>query len=189
MSQDLLLDSLRRRIRAVHSMYYEAVDTMELWQVNHVERDGTLPIAFSLFHLVNLIDSTFEMIAGVAPIWGNSWQRRVQVAIPDHGKERTVGEMTRQRIGDLAAFDAYQRAVFTRTETWLDALPPDHLKQVLFTRPFPPLVAQTFSARVAGEPGITVLDAVECWIYQHALRHMGEIEHARSFVGLTGLTS
>jgi hypothetical protein len=33
------------------------------------------------------------------------------------------------------------------------------------------------------------LDAVECWIYQHALRHMGEIEHARGLVGLHGMTS
>jgi hypothetical protein len=42
---------------------------------------------------------------------------------------------------------------------------------------------------VAGEAGITVLDAAECWIYQHGLRHMGEIEHARGLVGLTGMTS
>jgi hypothetical protein len=53
----------------------------------------------------------------------------------------------------------------------------------------PPQVASTFSARVAGEQGITVLDAVECWMYQHALRHMGEIELARGLVGLGGMTS
>ena len=43
--------------------------------------------------------------------------------------------------------------------------------------------------RVAGDVGITVLDAVECWIYQHGLRHMGEIELARGLVGLGGMTS
>jgi len=42
---------------------------------------------------------------------------------------------------------------------------------------------------VAGEPGITRLDALECWIYQHGLRHMGEIEHGRALVGLEGMTS
>jgi hypothetical protein len=51
------------------------------------------------------------------------------------------------------------------------------------------VVADTFSARVAGEQGITVLDALECWIYQHGLRHMGEIELARGLVGLGGMTS
>jgi hypothetical protein len=50
-------------------------------------------------------------------------------------------------------------------------------------------VVNTFSARVAGEDGITVLDAVECWIYQHGLRHMGEIELARGLVGLGGMTT
>ena len=34
--------------------------------------------------------------------------------------------------------------------------------------------------------GITLLDAAECWIYQHGLRHMGEIELARGLVGLGG---
>jgi len=46
-----------------------------------------------------------------------------------------------------------------------------------------------FSARVGGTQGISRSDALECWIYQHALRHMGEIEHARALVGLTGMTS
>ena len=35
----------------------------------------------------------------------------------------------------------------------------------------------------------TLLDATECWIYQHGLRHMGEIELARGLVGLGGMTS
>jgi hypothetical protein len=50
-------------------------------------------------------------------------------------------------------------------------------------------VASTYSARVAGPDGVTLLDAAECWIYQHGLRHMGEIELARGLVGLQGMTS
>ena len=42
---------------------------------------------------------------------------------------------------------------------------------------------------VAGEEGVTVLDAIECWWYQHGMRHMGEIELARGLVGLGGMTS
>jgi hypothetical protein len=34
-----------------------------------------------------------------------------------------------------------------------------------------------------------LLEATECWIYQHGLRHMGEIELARGLVGLAGMTS
>lgn len=186
---DLLLDSLRRRMRAMHSLYYDAVATMDLDHVNHFEREGVLPIAFCLFHYTNMQDASFMAISGQAPIWDDEWQGRVKMAINDHGKERPVSDMIHQRIGDYEAFTEYQRTVFDRTEAWLADLDPGELDRVIVPRPFPPVVADTYSARVAGEDGITVLDAVECWIYQHGLRHMGEIELARGLVGLGGMTS
>ncbi|HEU5084977.1 MAG TPA: hypothetical protein VFU14_16670 [Acidimicrobiales bacterium] len=80
-------------------------------------------------------------------------------------------------------------AVFERTERGIDELDPASLGDLVVGRPFPPQVASTYSARVAGDEGITRLDAIECWVYQHGLRHMGEIEHARALVGLGGMTS
>ena len=141
---DLILDSLQRRMRAMHSLYYQAVDTMELEHVNHFEREGVLPIAFSLFHYTNMEDVSFMVITGEMPVWNDEWQQRAQIAVNDHGKHRTVAEMIDQRIGDYDGFKGYQRAV---------------------------------------------LDAAECWLYQHGLRHMGEIELARGLVGLGGMTS
>ncbi len=70
-----------------------------------------------------------------------------------------------------------------------NALDPAELDRLVVARPFPPMIASTYSARVAGPEGITLLDAAECWIYQHGLRHMGEIELARGLVGLGGMTS
>ena len=61
--------------------------------------------------------------------------------------------------------------------------------RVLVAKPYPPVIASTYSARCAGPAGITVLDGFECWLYQHGLRHMGEIELARGLVGLGGMTS
>ena len=185
----LLLDSLRRRMRAMHSLYYQAVDSMGLEHVNHFERDGVLPIAFSLFHYTNMQDASFFLLTGMPPIWDDAWQAKVAMSIDDHGKERTVGEMGGQRIGDYDAFKAYQRAVFDRTEAHLETLPVAELRRVMFAHPLPPRLAETFSARVAGPAGITVLDGFECWLYQHGLRHMGEIELARGLVGLGGMTS
>jgi hypothetical protein len=176
-------------MRALHSLYYDAVATMDLDQVNHFEREGVVPIAFSLFHLVNMMDASFMLMTGVPPIWDESWEARVKPAIADHGKHRTVAEMVHQRIGDYGAFREYMDAVFNRTEAWLDALDPEELGRVVIGRPLPPQVATTYSARVAGPEGITLLDATECWIYQHGLRHMGEIELARGLVGLQGMTS
>ena len=186
---ELILDSLQRRMRAMHSLYYDAVETMELDAVNHFEREGVMPIAFSLFHYTNMEDASFMLITGTAPVWDDDWQAKVQVAINDHGKHRTTEEMVHQRIGDYDAFKLYQRAVFDRTEAWLDDLDPAIFTKVLVARPLPPQLASTYSARVAGPEGITVLDATECWLYQHGLRHMGEIELARGLVGLGGMTS
>lgn len=186
---ELILDSLRRRMRAMHSLYYDAVATMTVDHVNHVAGERVLPIAFSLFHYTNMEDATFMVLAGEAPIWGPEWQARVQMAIDDHGKERTVEEMMGQRVGDYDALCEYQRQVFGRTEAWLDTLEPDALTELLVPRPLPDVVANTYSARVAGPDGITRLDGIECWMYQHGLRHMGEIELNRGFVGLGGMTS
>ena len=186
---DLVLDSLQRRMRTMHGLYYQATGSMTLEQVNHFEREGVLPIAFSLFHYTNMEDASFLLITGIPPVWDAAWQAEVQMAIDDHGKHRTVDEMIHQRIGDYDAFCEYQRTVFDRTEAWLAEVDPTIFTNVLIPRPFPPQVASTYSARVAGDDGITVLDGLECWLYQHGLRHMGEIEHARGLVGLTGMTS
>jgi hypothetical protein len=185
----LILDSLRRRMRAMHSLWYDAVATMDVDQVNHVEREPVLPIAFSLFHLAQIEDGSILVLGGPPPVWSDEWGERIGLTIHDHGKHKTVDEMVHQRIGDYDAFREYQRLVFDKTEAYLDSLSPDDLAEVVVARPFPPQIASTFSARVAGEAGITRLDGIECWIYQHGLRHMGEIEHARALVGLEGMTS
>jgi hypothetical protein len=185
----LVLDSLKRRMRALHSLYTDALATMDIDQVNHFEREGVVPIAFSLFHIANMIDASFLLMTGTPPIWDDDWETRVRPAIPDHGKHRSVEEMVHQRIGDYEAFGEYLHAVFDRVEAWLDGLDPEELTRVVITRPFPEQIASTYSARVAGPEGITLLDAAECWIYQHGLRHMGEIELACGLVGLHGMTS
>lgn len=186
---NLIQDSLLRRMRTMHSLYYQAVDTMELHHVNHFEREGVLPIAFSLFHYTNMQDATFMGISGELPIWNDDWQARVQMTINDHGKERPVSDMIHQRIGDFEAFKEYQRAVFGRTEAYIECMDPAEFERVIVAPPYPPQIASTYSAMCAGPQGITVLDAFECWHYQHGLRHMGEIELARGLVGLGGMTS
>jgi hypothetical protein len=186
---ELLVDSLRRRMRTMHSLYYQAVGSMDLGQVNHFEREGVLPIAFSLFHYTNMEDASFMVLTGVAPIWDDAWQARVAMQVANHGKEKSVAEMEHQRIGDYVAFQEYQREVFDRTESYLESVPVERLSELLIPRPFPDQIASTYSARCAGPAGILVLDGFECWLYQHGLRHMGEIELARGLVGLGGMTS
>jgi hypothetical protein len=188
-NEQLILDSLRRRMRAMHSLWEDALATMSLEHINHVEREPVLPIAFSLFHFVQIEDGSATMLGAGPMVYDDGWAERIGLEITDHGKHRSVDEMVHQRIGDYDGFKAYMDAVFAKTESWLAALDPAALAEVVVERPFPPQIATTYSARVAGEAGITRLDATECWIYQHGLRHMGEIEHARALVGLQGMTS
>ena len=137
-SLDLVQDSLLRRMRTMHGLYYQAVGSMELEHVNHFERAGVLPIAFSLFHYTNMHDGAFMMLSGQLPIWDEDWQARVQMAIDDAGKERPVSDMIHQRIGDYDAFKEYQRTVFDRTEAHIAALDPADFQRVLVAPPFPP---------------------------------------------------
>jgi len=185
----LILDSLRRRMRAMHSLWEEAVATMDAGQVNYVERDPVLPIAFSLFHFTQIEDGSASILGAGPVVYDDGWEQRLGLVVADNGKDKTVTEMMAQRIGDYAAFAEYQRSVFAKTESWLATLDAGVLADVVVARPFPPQLASTFSARVAGPAGITRLDATECWIYQHGLRHLGEVEHARALVGLGGMTS
>jgi len=182
-------DSLHRRVVAMHSLWRDARESMNADAVNHVERDLVLPIAFSLFHQTRMEDDCAAILGGPAITYNPDWSQRIGPGVDDHGKERTVEEMMAQRLNDYDAFIDYQRTVFAETEDWLANLDPDLLSELVIARPLPDQIASTFSARVAGPEGLTRLDAIECWIYQHGLRHMGEIEHARALVGLGGMTS
>ncbi len=181
-------DSLSRRLRAVHHLYREACATMSLAQVNAVAAPTTLPIAFSLVHQLLIEDVSRALCGGPAPLCVPATLEPLGLEIPDHGKERSVEEMMAQRIGDYDAFRELQATVFVATEDYVAAVALTALDEVLVAAPYPERLATTFSALVGAERGITRSDALECWIYQHALRHLGEIEHARSLVGLGGMT-
>lgn len=173
----------------MHSLYHDACATMTLEQINHVAHDGVLPIAFSLVHQVLIEDGSLLFAGGTPSKFDDHWKARLQLSISDHGKARTVDEMMAQRIGDYGAFLEFQRLVFEATEEYVANLEPSSLSDVVVAHPYGPGLEHTFSARVGGEAGISRSDALESWIYQHGLRHMGEIEHARALVGLGGMTS
>jgi hypothetical protein len=181
--------SLSRRLVAVHSLYDEACATMDLEQVNRVVVPGVLPIAFSLVHQLLIEDGSVVFLGGPMPQMSEGWATRLGLAINDPGKEKSVEEMMNQRIGNFDAFLEFQRLVFRATEDFVKGIDPTTFSDVIVAYPYGPTIAHTFSARVGGDQGITRSDALECWIYQHALRHMGEIEHARALVGLSGMTS
>lgn len=188
---EVYLASLQRRIRGMHELWREALGDMTLEQVNHHEREGVLPIAFSVNHMARIEDQVAHSIfQQQPPMWmSGGWATKVGVNVDSPGKELTVAEMEQLRFADYDAFCSYATGVFDATESWLGALDPGRLTDELFGGTVPPVFQQAYVARVVGEGPILVLDGIECWIFQHGIRHLGELEHARALVGLGGMTS
>jgi hypothetical protein len=189
--EEMFVTSLRNRIRAMNVLWERAVSDLTLEQMNHHEREGVLPMAFSFSHYIRAQDQSISVpIMGDTPLWiSGGWAAKVGVTVDALGREETVDEMQHLKFGDIDAWREYQSAVIARTNTALDSISAEMLSEVLLPQ-LPPHMQNIFCAIVIG-PGAPLrkLEVLECFIYQHGLRHMGEVEHGRALVGLQGMTS
>lgn len=188
---DIFVDSLRNRIRAMNELWERAVSDITLEQMNHHEREGVLPIAFSFSHFMQAQDQSLSVVFNQRPpIWkAGGWAEKVGIAIDALGREETVEEMQHQRFADLDAWREYQSLVIAQTRDTLATVTAPLLAEVVMPQ-LPPHMQNIFCGMVVG-PGnpIRKLEVLECFVYQHGLRHMGEVEHGRALVGLGGMTS
>jgi hypothetical protein len=188
---EMFVASLRNRIRAMNTLWERGVADMALEDVNHQERAGVLPIAFSLSHFMRAQDQSISgPFLRERAVWeAGGWAEKVGVTVDRLGREESVEEMERIRFADFEAWRSYQSDVIDRTNRVLNAITEDVLAEVLIPQ-LPPNMRNIFCAIVIG-PGAPLrkLDVLECFVYQHGLRHMGEIEHGRALVGLKGMTS
>jgi hypothetical protein len=186
---DVWAGSLTRRIRAMHSLWLIGVRDLTLEQANHCERQGVLPIAFSLLHFVRSEDNaTSNYILKSSNLWdAGGWAAQIRPTVEDVGRGTPMAVAAGLRFSDIDAWRAYQAAVFTRTEAALVELPASRYEELPFGAELPARMAGAFiSYAVAPGQPPTLLDAIECFIYQHGIRHLGELEHARALVGLGG---
>ena len=187
---NMFIQSLCNRIRAMNILWERAISDMSLEQVNHHERDGVLPIAFSFSHFMRAQDqSVSRSFLGEPPLWENGgWAAKVGVTVNASGREESVEEMQQLRFGDLNAWKTFQEQVLERTARALETLTAPMLAEVVMPQ-LPPNMQNTYCGIVVG-PGnpIRKLEVLECFVYQHGLRHMGEVEHGRALVGLRGMT-
>jgi hypothetical protein len=172
-------------------LWERAVSDMTLEQVNHHERSGVLPITFSLSHYMQAQDQSISFfMLGESPLWAQEdWAEKIGVTVNAFGRQETVEQMEKLRFGDFEAYKEYQAKVIARTNGVLEKLDEATLAEVVIPV-LPPHMQNIFCGIVVG-PGnpIRKLEVMECFVYQHGLRHMGEIEHARALVGLGGMTS
>jgi hypothetical protein len=182
--------SFAARMTAINNMLDLVVVDLTVDQVNHVERGAVLPIAFSLSHVVGSQDrSASRFLAGNAPsLWEiGGWAKKVGLegAVPFRGT--AIDEAERTRFEDMDAWREYQRAVFAKTESALANAPLDLFDRDAFGGERPDLGRNAFLGLLVPSGPIRIMDICEAYLFQHAARHLGEIEHARALVGLGGL--
>jgi hypothetical protein len=179
---------LARRMRPVHQAWHDAAADLTLAQVNHHERAGVLPISFSLMHLVNTEDfRACERLTGQAPLWqSGGWAERVGVTVPAvfRGTPMEVAESL--RFSDIGAWREYQTGVFAQTISLLESADAARWDEV-YLDAVPESMLGGFLHSLVGASPVRLGDYLEVVIYHHALRHLGELEHARALVGLRGV--
>lgn len=182
--------SIARRIAAVHALWQQGVADLTVDQVNHFERAGVLPIAFTLMHFVVGEDRNVARYLGAdALLWDQQgWAKRVGLVGEPPMRGTPMADAERIRLGDIDAWRAYQTAVFARTERALATLPLDRFAQKAMDRPPADKLKGAFIALLVPEGDFNVSDVCEAYLFQHAVRHLGELEHARALVGLGGLS-
>ena len=182
--------SISQRIGAVHALWQQGVADLTTEQVNHFERPGVLPIAFTLMHFVVGEDRNAAKYLGAgALLWDEQeWAKRVGLVGEPPMRGTPMADAERIRLGDIDAWRLYQTAVFARTESALESLPLGRFAEKAMDRPPAAALKGAFIALLVPEGEIRVSDVCEAYLFQHAVRHLGELEHARALVGLGGLS-
>jgi len=179
---------LARRMRPVHASWQEAVADLTLEQVNHHERSGVLPIAFSLMHLVNTEDFRgCEFLGDRTSLWEREcWADKVGNTVPAVFRGTPMDVAESLRFGDVDAWRAYQSAVFAQTDNLLLAMDDARWDEIVMHE-IPESQRRGFMYLLVGDGSGTLGDRLEVVLYHNGIRHLGELEHARALIGLHGV--
>jgi hypothetical protein len=124
-----------------------------------------------------------------ALLWDQQgWAARVGLVGAPPVRGTPMAEAERIRLGDADAWRGYQTAVFARTERAIATLPLGRFAEKAMDRPPADKLTGSFLALIVPEGEIRISEVCEAYLFQHAVRHLGELEHARALVGLGGLS-
>jgi hypothetical protein len=181
-------ERLQRRIRAMHRLWTISTGDLSTDQINYKERDGVLPIAFSLLHFVCGEDrNASRLLLDEPTLWESEvWADRIGGNLLDVPRGTPIDVAETATIGDAVAWREYQAAVFGRTEAAMGVQQPSRYEEPVFEA-LPERLSGSFVNLItdAGHP-VVLGDLLDGFIYQHGIRHLGELDHARSLLGLTG---
>lgn len=179
---------MAKKMVAAHNSWEKAVSDLTLEHVNHHERSGVLPISFTLMHLVNTEDFRMcERITGQDPLWvTGGWAERVGVNVPAVFRGTPLEIAETLRFANIDAWRLYQSATFAQTQQLLTDANAERWEET-FLDAVPPAMYGGYLHLLVGEGPVSLGNYLEVVLYHHSLRHLGELEHARSLVGLTGV--
>jgi DinB family protein len=174
----------------MHTFWDQATADLTTEQMNYHERAGVLPITFSLLHYVIGEDRNVSQYLLDAPtLWESSeWEERIGGNLPSVRRGTPVDVAETAQLGSADEWMAYQRGVFSRTESALASAKSEDYDRVIH-EDIPEPMKGSFVAFVSAPEGPVYLgDAIDGFVFQHGIRHLGEIEHARSLLGLQGVS-
>ncbi len=180
--------ALNRRVGAAHASWQLAVADLTVEQVNYHERHGVLPIAFSIVHLVTTEDIRVSATFGLPDsIWkAENIQSQIGANVPSVARGTPIDVSETLTLTDIDAWRAYQTRVFAQTEALLAAQEDIRWDDIIMDA-VPEPMRGGYLHLMVGDGPVTLGDYLEVVVYHHALRHLGELEHARALVGLTGV--
>jgi hypothetical protein len=158
--------------------------------MNYRERDGVLPITFTLLHYVRGEDRLICAAVLKEPtLWeAGGWQERIGGNPLDVRRGSKIEEAETASIGNSATWNDYQNTVFTHTESVLASMSDENFDADLFPT-LPDSFRESFLGKIVGEgEGVPLAALLEAIIFQHGIRHLGELDHARALIGLKGVS-
>lgn len=157
-------------------MLDRAIADMTTDQLNSRPDSGGISAFFSLWHYVRTEDNIVNFVIKHEPtVWlEGGYDVSFGLHRTAQGTGMTADEANAVRIEDLDGWRQYQTAVWQATTRYLEGFDE----------------ASLASARVTIKPvgEMSLWQGLWGMCLTHGFRHVGEIEHARGLVGLSGLT-
>src|SRR6476659_9446708 len=162
-----------RQVHEMHRLWNQSTADLTVEQMNYRERDGVLPIAFTVLHYVRGEDRLIcAAVLNEPTLWeAGGWQERIGGNPLDIRRGSKIEEAATASIGNSATWNDYQNTVFTHTESVLasmsdETFDADHYPSV------PDNYRESFLGKIVGEgEGVSLGALLEGRIFQNGIRH------------------
>ena len=138
-------------------------------QLHFVPDHGSHSIAWCLWHTTRIEDLLVNVrFKGGAPIWDKAWADKTGLPLEGFGTNMDDDEAQAVHIGDMAAFQQYQEAVWAATDEFLRKASDAELEREIPSRTGTESVGEAISLHMIG----------------HFNGHRGEINTLRGMQGM-----